>query len=328
MRAVLTEGFGGPEVLHVGTTDVPGISADQILIGVSATSVNRPDIIQRQGHYPPPKGESEILGLEVSGTVAAIGEDVERFAVGDRVLALVAGGGYAQYVAAYADHAMPMPDRLSFEQAACICETYITAYMNLFRGARLADGETALLHGGGGGVNTAAIQLCKTLIDDCRVIVTASPAKCERVAALGVDCVIDYRHEDFADAVLSFTDRRGADVILDHIGAAYFDANLKALARGGRLAIIATMGGREAALDLGRLMVKCQTVMGSVLRSRPVPEKAEIIEDFEKTVMPLFDGGVIEPLIDRVMPLDEIAQAHRIMERSRHFGKLVVSVGA
>lgn len=326
MKAVVLERFGPPEVMTIGEAERPEPAAGQILIKVAATSVNRPDIIQRLGNYPPPPGESEILGLEVAGTVESLGAGVGGLAPGDRVLALIGGGAYAEYAVAHAAHVMRMPDDLSFEQAACICEAYITAYMNLFRGARLADGESVLLHGGGGGVNTAAVQLCRTLTPNSEIFVTASERKLERVAALGVQHVIDYRRENFADAVLAATAKRGVDVILDHLGASYLDSNLRALAVNGRLSVIATMGGREASIDLGRLMVKRQTIMGSVLRPRPVAEKAAIVADFEKTVMPLFANGRIAPLIHRVYALEHVVEAHRAMEASEHFGKIVLSL--
>jgi putative PIG3 family NAD(P)H quinone oxidoreductase len=326
MKAIVLDEFGGPEVMHVGQVDAPRPAQGQLLIRVHATSVNRPDLIQRRGQYPPPKGDSEILGLEVAGTVEALGPGAEGFAPGDAVLALIGGGGYAEFAVAHAAHTLRKPESMSFEAAACICETYITAYMNLFRGARLLDGETVLLHGGGGGVNTAALQLCRTLTPASRVLVTASAHKLARVRDLGADLAIDYRNEDFAAAALAFTDGKGVDVILDHLGASYFERNLKALAVGGRLAIIATMGGREATLDIGRFMVKRQTIMGSVLRPRPVEDKAAIIADFERTVMPLFESGRIAPLIHTVLPLEEAAAAHRMMEASEHFGKIVLTL--
>lgn len=325
MRAVALDGFGGPEVLKLADLPRPVPAAGQVLVHVEATSVNRPDIMQREGRYPPPPGESEVPGLEVAGTVEALGPGVERFERGERVFALVGGGGYGEYAVAYAEHVMRIPERLGFEQAACICETYITAYMNLFLGARLAAGESALLHGGGGGVNTAAIQLCKVLNPTGLVLVTASTGKLERVAALGADRVIDYGRENFADVARAVTDGRGVDVILDHIGAAYFAPNLKALAVNGRLAVIATMSGREVTLDLARLMVKRQTIIGSVLRSRPVAEKAAIIAAFDRNVLPLFADGTIAPVIHAVMPIEEVAEAHRTMESSRHFGKIVLT---
>jgi NADPH:quinone reductase-like Zn-dependent oxidoreductase len=215
---------------------------------------------------------------------------------------------------------------LSFAEAACICETYITAYMNLFMRARLAPGESALVHGGGGGVGTAAIQLCKALNPTGRVFCTASAAKLARLQSLGADAAIDYKNEDFAAAVLGATGGRGVDVILDHIGAPTLASNLKTLAVNGRLAIIATMGGREAPLDLAKLMVKRQTITGSVLRPRPIEEKAAIIAEFARVVMPLFAAGKIKPVIHAVYALEEVAKAHRAMESSEHFGKIVLKV--
>jgi putative PIG3 family NAD(P)H quinone oxidoreductase len=328
MKAIVLDGFGGPEVMRLGEAERPTPKPDQILMSVAATSVNRPDTLQRRGGYPPPSGETEILGLEAAGAVEEIGADVRGFAPGERVMALLAGGGYAEFAAAYAGHVLRVPDSMSFGEAACICETYITAYLNLFMTAGLRDGETVLLHGGGGGVNIAAIQLCKCLLPASRIIVTASQAKLGRVAALGVDRVIDYRSENFAEAVLDFTQGRGADVILDHIGAPYLERNLKSLAVGGRLSLIGVMGGAEASLNLGRLMVKRQQILGSVLRPRPVEEKARIVAAFGQAVLPLLAERRIVPVIDRVLPLSEAAEAHRVMEDSAHFGKIVLRVAA
>jgi putative PIG3 family NAD(P)H quinone oxidoreductase len=326
MKAVVLDGFGGPEVLKVSEVAPPTPAAGQVLVRVAATSVNRPDVVQREGRYPPPPGESEILGLEIAGTIAAVGADVSGFKPGERVLALVGGGAYAELATAHAGHVLRMPDRLSFAEAACICETYITAYMNLFMRARLAPGESALVHGGGGGVGTAAIQLCKALNPTGRVFCTASAAKLARLKELGVDAAVDYKNEDFAAAVLGATGGRGVDVILDHIGAPTLASNLKTLAVNGRLAIIATMGGREAPLDLAKLMVKRQTITGSVLRPRPIEEKAAIIAEFARVVMPLFAAGKIKPVIHAVYALEEVAKAHRAMESSEHFGKIVLKV--
>jgi NADPH:quinone reductase len=320
------DGFGGPEVLKAGSVEAPVAGSGQLLIRVQATSVNRPDVVQRQGNYPPPPGESPLLGLEAAGTVEALGQGVTGFALGERVFALLGGGGYAELAVAHAGHVMRMPRNLSFEQAACICETYLTAYMNLFLYARLADGETVLLHGGGGGVTTAAMQIVKALQPKTRVLVTASTAKVERVAKLGADVVIDYKNEDFADAVLRHTDNRGADVILDHLGGSYLAQNVRALAVGGRLALIGVMGGRKAELDLGRVLVSRLSILGSVLRPRPVAEKAAIVRAFERDVMPHFASGRIAPLIHRVYALEQAAEAHRAMESSQHFGKLVLRV--
>jgi putative PIG3 family NAD(P)H quinone oxidoreductase len=326
MKAVLIDDFGGPEVLRIGECEAPLPGIGQVLIKVAATSVNRPDIIQRQGNYPAPKGESEILGLEVAGVIEALGVGVVGYAVGQRVMALVGGGGYAEYVAAHAGHLMAIPDSMSDAQAACVCETYITAFLNIFMLAALQDGEAILIHGGGGGVSTAAIQLCKTLRADVQVIVTASSGKVERVRELGADVVIDYRTQRFADEVKAATGGQGVAVILDHIGGRYLADNLKSLAVGGRLIIIGVMGGIKAELNLAVMMVKRQHIIGSVLRSRPLQEKSAIIHEFAQTVLPRLADQTIAPLIHRVFPLEEVAEAHRLMEESSHFGKIVLEI--
>jgi putative PIG3 family NAD(P)H quinone oxidoreductase len=324
---VLQDGFGGADVLRIGEAAMPAAAPGRVLIRVAATSVNRPDIVQREGRYPPPPGESAVLGLDAAGTVEALGEGVTDFARGDRVMALLAGGGYAQYAAAPAGQVLRIPERLSFAAAACIPETYITAYMNVFLYAKLADGETVLLHGGGGGVTTAAMQLCAVLAPRAHVLVTASPGKVERVAALGgVERVIDYRSEDFAAAVLEHTDKRGVDVILDHIGGPYLEKNVKALAVGGRLAVIGIMGGRHAELDLARVLTRRLSILGSVLRPRALEEKAAIMRAFARDVLPHFASGRIAPLVDRIYALEDVAAAHRDLEAGRHFGKLVLAV--
>jgi len=324
MKAIILKDFGGPEMMEFAEVDTPSPKGDQILIKVMNTSVNRPDVIQRQGNYPPPPGDSEILGLEVAGTVEAVGTDATRFKIGDRVVALVGGGGYAEYALAYEEHAMTIPDSVSFEQAACICETYITAYLNLFMLAELEGKNSVLIHGGGGGIATAAIQLCKALSAETTIIVTASSGKLERVSAQGADHVIDYREQDFAEEIRRITEKRGVDVILDHIGAQYLEANMRSLAKAGTLMLIGVMGGIKAELNLATMMVKRQRIIGSVLRSRPVTEKAAIINQFESEVMPLFAAGTIEPLIDTRFALKDAAEAHRMMEKSGHFGKIVL----
>ncbi len=325
MQAVTMTGFGGADVLTIADIDMPVPADGQVLIRVAATSVNRADISQREGNYPPPKGDSEILGLEVAGTIEELGPNTSGFEPGDRVMALVGGGGYAQFAVAYASHLIRIPENLSFEQAACITETYITAHLNVFTIGGLADNEVALLHGGGGGVNTAGLHLCKALTPRTQVFITASPAKVERVKSLGADCVIDYRNEAFDEVTREETNGRGANVILDHIGSAYLTSNLKALSVGGRLVIIGVMSGVKAEINLARLMVKRQQIIGSVLRSRPVAEKAEITARFVEDVMPLFAAGKIQPLIHEVMPLSAVAEAHSLMESSAHFGKIVLT---
>lgn len=324
MRAVLISEFGGAEVLMIGEAQTPSPGPGQVLIEVVATSVNRPDIVQREGNYPPPKGDSEILGLEVAGIIRELGSGVTGWSVGDRVMTLVGGGGYAEYSVAYADHLIPIPQSMSFEEAACVCETYITAYLNVFMLGGLNDTETVLLHGGGGGVNTAAIQLCRTLTPNTKIIVTASPGKVARVATLGADLVIDYTSQDFAEVIKGYTEKRGVQVILDHIGATYLASNMKSLAVGGRLIIIGVTSGIKAELNLALMMVKRQQIIGSVLRSRPVTEKAAIVSAFIKVVLPLLESRAIVPLIHSVHKLDEVAKAHEEMETSAHFGKIVL----
>jgi putative PIG3 family NAD(P)H quinone oxidoreductase len=326
MKAVLLDGFGGSEVLKIGETDTPSFSEGQVLIKVAATSVNRPDIVQRTGNYPPPKGESDILGLEVAGVIENVGPGVTAWKTGDRVMSLVGGGGYAEYAVAYATHLIRIPESMSFEQAACVCETYITAFLNVFLIGGLKDGKYVLLHGGGGGVNTAAIQLCKILTPNVKIIVTASAGKIERVKQLGAHFVVNYEDEDFAEKVKVYTNKQGANVILDHVGANYLAPNMKALAVSGTLVIIGVMSGIKAELNLALMMVKRQRIIGSVLRSRSVEEKAGIIAEFTKTVMPRFAAGTLVPLIYKAYSLDDVAEAHRAMERSEHFGKIVLRV--
>lgn len=324
MQAVLLKQFGGPEVLQLGDVERPSPQAGQVLIRVAATSVNRPDLVQREGNYAPPEGESEILGLEVAGTVEALGPGVTTWRVGDRVMALVGGGGYAEFAVAHAGHVMPIPGSMDFAAAACVCEVYITAYLNIFRIAGLQDGDNILLHGGGGGVNTAAIQICKLLRPNAKVMVTASPGKLERVREMGADLVIDYRSQDFAEEVRVFTNKAGAQVILDHIGAKYLAANMRSLAVGGRLLIIGVTSGIKAELNLALLMVKRQQIIGSVLRSRPIQEKADIISEFSEVVLPLFADRRISPIVHKIYRLAEVAEAHKEMEASKHFGKIVL----
>ena len=326
MKAILLKDFGSPEMMVYGDTVKPQASAEQILIKTLATSVNKPDIMQRNGQYHPPKGESEILGLEVAGVVEQVGDKVTQWKVGDRVFALVAGGGYAEYCTAYQDHVMSIPDALDFNQAACICETYITAYLNVFMFGDLADNQSVLLHGGGGGVNTAAIQLCKNLVPNTEIFVTCSSGKVDRVKALGVDHVIDYQNQHFAEVIKNITEGKGVNVILDHIGAPYLQDNMKSLAIAGTLMQIAVSQGIKAEINLALMMVKRQRIIGSVLRSRPIKEKANIIQQFSQTVLPLFATKKIQPLISSVFPLSQAAKAHEMMESSQHFGKIVLEI--
>ena len=328
MNAVLLDGFGGLEVLKLGEVDKPAPKAGEVLIKVAATSINRPDLVQREGKYPPPPGDSEILGLEVAGTITELGAGVSGWQVGDRVITLVGGGGYAEYAVAYASHLMRIPEAMSFEEAACVCESYITAFLNVFMIGELRDGQTAILHGGGGGVNTAAIQLAKALTPNVKLIVTAHPSKIERVKQLGADLVIDYTTTpDFSEAVKEYTGKKGVDVILDHVGAKYLSPNMNSLGYKGKLVIIGVISGIKAELNLALMMVKRQCIIGSVLRSRPVAEKAEIVAEFTRRALPKFADRTIVPIIEKVFPLDQVAEAHRMMEEDKHFGKIVLKIG-
>ena len=327
MKAVLLDGFGGLDVLKVGEAEKPEPKEDEVLIKVVATSINRPDLVQREGKYPPPPGDSELLGLEVSGTIAEIGPGVSGWKVGDRVISLVGGGGYAEYAVAYASHLIPIPESMSFEEAACVCESYITAYLNIFMLGEFRAGQTAILHGGGGGVNTAGIQLCKALAEDCRLIVTAHSTKLDRVSDLGADLVINYEETpDFADAVKAFTGKKGVNLILDHVGAKYLEPNMKSLGYTGKLVVIGVISGIKAELNLALMMVKRQQIIGSVLRSRPVAEKAEIVAEFTRQAMPKFADRSIVPIIEKVFHIDQVVEAHRMMEDDHHFGKIVLKI--
>lgn len=327
MRAVLLKEFGSVENLYVGEVEIPKPKKGEVLIKVAATSINRPDLVQREGKYPPPPGDSEILGLEVAGVIEELGEDVVGWKKGDRVISLVGGGGYAEYAVAYAIHLIPIPENVTFEEAACICESYITAFSNIFMIGELKDGETAIIHGGGGGVNTAGIQLCKGLAPHSKLIVTANPSKMENVKKLGVDLVIDYTTTpDFSETVKEFTNKKGVDVILDHVGAKYLDPNMKSLGYAGRLVIIGVISGIKAELNLALMMVKRQKIIGSVLRSRPVSQKGEIVSEFTRVALPKFADGTIKPIISAVFPMDKVQEAHKMMEEDKHFGKIVLKI--
>ncbi|HEY0143574.1 MAG TPA: NAD(P)H-quinone oxidoreductase [Thermoanaerobaculia bacterium] len=322
MKAILISTPGSEEVLHLGETEAPAIGPDDLRIAVRATSVNRADLLQREGHYPAPPGASQILGLEAAGVVKEVGVRVRGWKEGDRAMALLAGGGYAEEIAVHAGSAMHVPEALSFEEAAAIPEVFLTAFLTIFELARAREGETVLIHGGGSGVGTAATTLCK--LAGMRVIVTAGSAeKCARCLEHGADMAINYREEDFVERA------RGANVILDHIGARYLSRDLDAVAVGGRIVIIGTMGGeRMTELDVTKLLMKRASLIGSTLRARPAHEKAALVEAFLARFGSHLKAGHIRPVIHEVMPLARAADAHRLMAASEHFGKIVLSVGA
>ena len=326
MRAVLMDGSGGPEVLRLGETPRPRPGPGQVLIRVGASSVNRADLQQRAGHYPPPPGESEILGLEVAGAIEEVGADITDWRQGERVMSLVGGGGYAEYALAPASTLMPVPKGMDFIQAAAISEVWLTAYLNVFREAGLQPGETLLVHGGASGVGTAAIQLAKALGPSPVLVTVGSADKAAACRALGADHAILYKDEDFAQRVLEITGKHGADVILDHIGGSYLELNLACLALYGRLVIIGLLGGAKAELNIGRLMVKRQRIIGSVLRARPVEEKARITKAFCEQVLGRFATGELKPVIHEVLPLEEARRAHELMAANANTGKLILQV--
>ena len=325
MKAVLIDRPGDETVLRIGDAPEPALGAGELRLRVAATAVNRADLLQRQGLYPPPPGASPILGLECAGTVLEVGEGVASWKVGDRAMALLAGGGYAEQVVVHAGSAMRVPERLSLEEAAAVPEVFLTAFLNLFEVGALPAGGTALVHGGGSGVGTASIQLVKAA--GARVLVTAgSEEKCARCLELGADVAIDYRKEEFPARVREATEGRGVDVVLDSIGAQYFDGNLACLALGGRLVLIGLMGGAKVEANLAVLLAKRLHVVGSTLRTRPVAEKAAIVAAFERRFGSDLASGRVRPIVDRVLPLEQVAEAHRSMKASEHFGKIVLQV--
>jgi NADPH2:quinone reductase len=326
MRAVLMAGFGGAEVLQLGEVLRPSPGPGQVLIRIAATSVNRADLQQRSGNYAPPPGESEILGLECAGVIEELGPGVSGWRAGDRVMTLLGGGGYAEYATAPASTLMPVPENLDLVRAAAIAEVWITAYLNVFLEAGLRAGETLLVQGGASGVGTAAIQLAKALGPSPVLVTVGSPEKAEACRALGADHAILYKTEDFSKRVLELTGARGADVILDHIGGAYLEPNLACLALYGRLVIIGLLGGVRAELNIGRLMVKRQRIIGSVLRARPVDEKARITAAFCEQVLPRFASGALKPVIHTVLPLAEVRKAQELMAANANTGKIVLQV--
>jgi len=323
MHHIAMEAPGGPEVLVLATGPVPRPATGEVLIRVAAAGINRPDILQRTGNYPPPPGASPILGLEVSGTVAALGAEVAGWHEGDAVCALVAGGGYAEYCVAPAPQCLPVPKGVALVEAAGLPETFFTVWTNVFDRGRLAAGQSFLVHGGSSGIGTTAIQLARAF--GARVFATAgSPEKCAICRDLGAERAIDYRQEDFVAVLKEATQGRGVDVILDMVGGPYVEKNLRSLAVEGRLVQIAFLQGSKVTLDLAHLMVRRQTITGSTLRPRPVAEKAAIARNLRDKVWPLIEAGKVRPVIDRTFPLAEAAAAHRLMESSAHIGKILL----
>ena len=324
MRAVVADGSGGPEVLSLGDVADPRPGAGELLLQVAATAVNRADLLQRQGHYPPPPGASEVLGLECSGTVSALGEGVEGWAAGDEVCALLAGGGYAEQVVVPVGQVMPLPPGLDVVTAAALPEVACTVWSNVFMVAGLQPGEHLLVHGGAGGIGTCAIQLASAL--GAHVHTTAgTPEKLAICAELGAETTINYRDQDFVEVVRDATGGHGADVILDNMGANYLPRNVDVLATEGRLVVIGMQGGSKGELDLGALLRKRGAVVATALRSRPPAGKTAICAAVVEHVWPLVGDGRLRPVVHDTMPLERAADAHRAMEAGEHVGKLLLT---
>lgn len=327
MRAVVITEPGGPEVLQVQEVPDAVAGPGEVLIDVAAAALNRADILQRQGNYPPPPGSSPYLGMECAGTVAALGEEVSGWEIGDQVCALLAGGAYAERVAVPVGQLMTVPSGVSLIDAAALPEVSCTVWSMVFGAetGRLQPGERILIHGGSSGIGTMAIQLAR--YRGATVLVTAGTArKLEFCRELGADVAINYREETFDERVRAETDGAGVDVILDNMGALYLPGNIRSLGVGGRLIVLGLQGGRKGELDLGALLAKRATVHAAGLRGRPAADKAAIVAETQHVVWPLIESGAVRPIIDRVLPLDEVAAAHQLMESSEHIGKVVLQI--
>ncbi|MBB4955501.1 NADPH2:quinone reductase [Agrobacterium vitis] len=326
MRYIDLSGSGGPEVMRMAEGPVPQVRPGEVMVKVAAIGINRPDVAQRQGTYPPPKDASLVLGLEVAGEVVAVGEGVVEFFIGDKVCGLANGGAYAEFCVLPAGQTLPWPKGFDAIKAAAVPETFFTVWANLFQMAGVTEGETVLIHGGTSGIGTTAIQLAKAFGAD--VFATAgSDEKCEACIKLGARRAINYKTEDFAAVIKAETDGKGVDVILDMIGAAYFEKNIASLAKDGCLSIIAFLGGAVAEkVNLAPIMVKRLTVTGSTMRPRSAEEKRAIRDDLRSEVWPLLENGTVAPVIHAVLPFEQVADAHRLMEESNHIGKIMLTL--
>jgi NADPH:quinone reductase len=323
MRAVEITEHGKPDVLRANTRALPQPRSGEVLIRVDAAGVNRPDVLQRQGHYPVPPGASDLPGLEVAGAIVALGEGVTEWQVGDKVCALVQGGGYAEYCTAPASNCLPIPQGLSVLEAASLPETFFTVWGNVFMRAHLSANETFLVQGGSSGIGVTAIQMARAM--GHRVFATAGSAeKCAACVSLGAERAINYKTEDFVEVIKSATDGRGVDVVLDMVAGEYLQREITALADDGRIVIIAFLGGMKSTIDTGQVMRRRLTISGSTLRPRSVEFKATIAQALREKVWPLIESGAIKPVIHAMFPLAEAARAHELMESGQHIGKIVL----
>ena len=321
MKAISQE---GDDLLWKENPD-PDLKKDEVLISIKASAINRADLLQRSGNYPVPPGASPILGLECSGIVEQVGGQVENLIKGDEVCALLAGGGYAEKVSVPSGQVLKVPKGFSFEQAAALPEVFATAYFNLYMEANLSEGEKALIHAGASGVGTAAIQICKAKGNPC-FVTAGTKEKISRCMELGAEGGTVRNEENFADAVAKWTDNNGVQVILDPVGANYLEDNMKSLTLEGRLVMIGLMGGAKTSINLGLLMMKRLRIIGSTLRAQPIPKKTEIMNNLNENIWPLLESGDIKPIIDTVIPIEEVDKAHELMESNQTFGKVILKV--
>ena len=325
MRAITQTDVGGPDTLRWTEVPDPSVGPGDVLLDIVATAVNRADLLQREGRYPPPPGAPGYLGLECSGVVRAVGDQVSGWRVGDEACALLAGGGYAEQVAVPSGQLLPVPHGVDVVTAAGLPEVACTVWSNLVMTAGLREGETLLVHGGSSGIGTMAIQVARAL--GAHVAVTASTReKLDACADLGAEVLIDYTEDDFVDAVREATKGRGADVVLDVVGGPYLSRNMSALATGGRLVVIGLQGGRRGDLDLGMLLAKRARVVGTTLRARPPADKAAIVAAVRSELWPMVEDGRVRPVVHATLPISDVAEAHRIVESSAHIGKVLLAV--
>ena len=325
MKAILVKEPGGIDKIQFGETEKPVITENEILIHVKAAGINRADVMQRQGKYPPPKGASEILGLEISGEVVELGNNVSRWKTGDKIFGLIPGGGYAEYAKIHQYMAIEKPDKLSFEAAAAVPEVFLTAYQALFWNTGIQKDDYVLIHAGGSGVGTAAIQLTK--VEKAHPIITASKAKLNNCIALGAEKAIDYNSEQFDEEVLKFTNNNGANIIIDFIGADYFEKNIRCLNQNGKLIFLASLSGAKIKeVDIRKIMSKWISIIGSTLRTRNLDYQIRVTKDFAEYSLEKFRTGKLRPVIDKIYSWKDAAEAHEYIEGNKNFGKLVLKI--